>query len=94
MFFLVGNYIIIPSIKTVLTTQVMDDIRAGLQYIFQTRSKLVLAISGSGHSGMETVISNLLGPNETLLIASRGIWDERALRITERHGRFIFCFTI
>ncbi|KOB79161.1 Serine--pyruvate aminotransferase [Operophtera brumata] len=43
-------------------------------------------MSGSGHSGMEAVISNLLAPNDTLLIASRGIWDERALQITERHG--------
>lgn len=65
---------------------VMDDIRAGIQYIFQTQSKLVLAMSGSGHCGMEAVITNLLGPNDTLLIASRGIWDERALRITERYG--------
>ncbi|XP_041979101.1 serine--pyruvate aminotransferase, mitochondrial-like [Aricia agestis] len=64
----------------------MDDIRAGLQYLFQTRSKLVLAISGSGHAGMETVICNLLSPRDTLLIASRGIWDERAKIISTRYG--------
>ncbi|KAG6443765.1 hypothetical protein O3G_MSEX003031 [Manduca sexta] len=65
---------------------VIDDIRAGLQYIFQTRNKLVYAVSGSGHSGMETIISNLLGPNEVLLIASRGIWDQRANIIANRYG--------
>ncbi|XP_026761676.2 alanine--glyoxylate aminotransferase [Galleria mellonella] len=65
---------------------VMDDIRAGLQYLFQTKSKLVLAISGSGHSGMETVISNIVGPNETILICCRGIWDDRALEMSKRYG--------
>ncbi|CAH1638202.1 unnamed protein product [Spodoptera littoralis] len=66
--------------------KVLEDIRVGLQYAFQTRSKLVMATSGSGHSGMEAIISNLVGPGETLLIASRGIWDQRALMIATRYG--------
>ncbi|KAM3965396.1 alanine-glyoxylate aminotransferase [Aphomia sociella] len=65
---------------------VMDDIRAGLKYVFQTKSNLVLAMSASGHSGMETVISNLVGPKQTLLVCSRGIWDERALEMAKRYG--------
>ncbi|XP_063629373.1 alanine--glyoxylate aminotransferase-like isoform X1 [Cydia splendana] len=66
--------------------KVMADIRAGIQYAFQTRSKLVLAVSGSGHAGMETVISNLLAPGELLLVPSRGIWDERAKDMAGRYG--------
>lgn len=65
----------------------MDEIRAGIQYLFQTRSKLVLAISGAGHSGMEAVICNLVAPGETLLIASRGMWDERASNVAKRYGK-------
>ncbi|XP_072949225.1 alanine--glyoxylate aminotransferase-like [Epargyreus clarus] len=65
---------------------VVDDIRKSLQYVFQTRSNLVLALSGSGHIGMETVISNLVAPGETLLIAARGLWDERASIVATRHG--------
>ncbi|XP_026744995.1 serine--pyruvate aminotransferase, mitochondrial-like isoform X2 [Trichoplusia ni] len=65
---------------------VLDDIRAGLQYVFQTKSKLVLAMSGAGHSGMEAVISNLVAPGETLLVASRGMWDQRAIIIANRLG--------
>lgn len=76
----------------ILKIQVLDDIRAGLQYVFQTNSKMVLAMSGSGHSGMEAVISNLVGPNETLLIASRGIWDERAREIATRYGNFLYIY--
>ncbi|XP_061723973.1 alanine--glyoxylate aminotransferase-like [Cydia pomonella] len=66
--------------------KVIQDIRAGIQYAFQTRSKLVLAVSGSGHAGMETVICNLIAPGELLLVPSRGFWDERAMDIARRQG--------
>ncbi|CAH0585741.1 unnamed protein product [Chrysodeixis includens] len=86
-----------PSVAQALTKPILspicdelfnasDDIRAGLQYVFQTKSNLVLAMSGSGHTGMETIISNLVGPGETLLIASRGIWDQRAFIMANRYG--------
>lgn len=65
----------------------MADIRAGIQYVFQTRSPLVLPISGSGHSGMETIISNLIAPGEVLLIPARGIWDDRAYIMATRYGK-------
>ncbi|XP_045498552.1 serine--pyruvate aminotransferase [Colias croceus] len=88
---------LLPSVRQALTKPVMSpmcdayfeamaDIRAGLKYAFQTKSDLVLSISGSGHSGMETVICNLLGPDDTLLIASRGIWDQRAYIMANRYG--------
>ncbi|KAL4715980.1 hypothetical protein ACJJTC_013280 [Scirpophaga incertulas] len=79
-----------PSVTTMCEEfyHVLDDIRLGIQYLFQTRSKLVLAMSGSGHAGMEAIISNLLGPDDTLLIAARGIWDERALGVAKRYGNF------
>ncbi|XP_059052833.1 alanine--glyoxylate aminotransferase-like [Achroia grisella] len=67
-------------------SQVMFDIRAGLQYLFQTKSELVLAVIGSGNAGMETIISNLIGPKEKLLLCSRGQWDDRALEMTKRYG--------
>ncbi|KAJ0176630.1 hypothetical protein K1T71_007809 [Dendrolimus kikuchii] len=66
--------------------KVLDDIRAGLQYVFQTNSNLVLAMSGSAHTGMEALISNLIAPNEILLVASRGIWDQRAADMASRYG--------
>ncbi|CAK1580258.1 unnamed protein product [Parnassius mnemosyne] len=65
---------------------VLDDIRAGMKYLFQTQSNLVLAMSGSGHTGMEALISNLVAPDETMLIATRGIWDERAYEMAKRYG--------
>ena len=64
----------------------MDEIKSGLQYIFQTRNKLTLAISASGHSGMEASIGNVLERGEKILIVNAGIWGERAADMSERLG--------
>nr|XP_009506790.1 PREDICTED: LOW QUALITY PROTEIN: serine--pyruvate aminotransferase [Phalacrocorax carbo] len=42
--------------------QVMDEIKAGIQYAFQTQNRLTLAISGTGHCAMEAALLHLLGP--------------------------------
>lgn len=64
----------------------MDDIKVGLQYAFQTRNRLTLALSTSGHGGMEACLDNLLEPGETVLIAKCGIWGERAADMADRIG--------
>ncbi|XP_011640995.1 serine--pyruvate aminotransferase, mitochondrial [Pogonomyrmex barbatus] len=66
--------------------QLMDDIKAGLRYAFQTRNRLILALSTSGHGGMEACLDNLLEPGETVLIAKCGIWGERAADMASRIG--------
>ncbi|XP_043281767.1 alanine--glyoxylate aminotransferase [Venturia canescens] len=68
------------------TCQLMDEIKEGLRYAFQTRNSLTLAISGSGHAGMEACLGNLLEPGETVLIAKCGIWGERATDMATRLG--------
>ncbi|KAJ1089514.1 hypothetical protein NDU88_002665 [Pleurodeles waltl] len=69
--------------------QIMDDIKLGIQYAFQTRNSLTLAISGSGHCAMEAAFFNSLEPGETVLIAVKGIWGERAADICERIGAVV-----
>lgn len=66
--------------------QVMDEIKAGIQYAFQTRNRLTLAISGSGHSAMEAALFNLLEQGDTVLVAINGIWGQRAAEIARRLG--------
>ena len=34
----------------------MDDVKEGIQYAFQTKNPLTLAISGTGHAGMEAAL--------------------------------------
>ncbi|KOC63256.1 Serine--pyruvate aminotransferase, mitochondrial [Habropoda laboriosa] len=66
--------------------QVMDEIKAGLQYVFQTKNSLTLVLSGSGHGGMEACLVNLLEPDDTILIVKCGIWGERAVDMATRIG--------
>ncbi|NXW71708.1 SPYA protein, partial [Hirundo rustica] len=66
--------------------QVMDEIKAGIQYAFQTHNRLTLAVSGSGHCAMEAALFNLLEPGDTVLVAVNGIWGQRAADIARRLG--------
>ena len=64
----------------------MDEIKTGLQYAFQTRNRLTLALSASGHGGMEASLGNILEKGESVLIVKSGIWGERAADMAERLG--------
>ncbi|KAM4693417.1 alanine--glyoxylate aminotransferase isoform 1-T1 [Discoglossus pictus] len=65
---------------------IMDDIKLGINYAFQTQNKLTLAVSGSGHCAMETALFNVLERGDVVLVAVKGIWGERAADISERIG--------
>ncbi|KAM6152157.1 alanine--glyoxylate aminotransferase [Erethizon dorsatum] len=66
--------------------QVMDEIKKGIQYVFQTRNPLTLAVSGSGHCALETALLNLLEPGDSFLVGVNGVWGLRAADIGERIG--------
>ncbi|KAK3878111.1 hypothetical protein Pcinc_017223 [Petrolisthes cinctipes] len=66
-------------------TKIMDEIKEGLRYMFQTQSTVVCCVSGTGHAGMETTICNLLEPSDVILVAQNGIWGERAADMARRH---------
>lgn len=69
-----------------LPPQVMDEIKAGIQYAFQTQNRLTLAVSGTGHCAMEAALLNLLEHGDTALVAINGIWGQRAADIARRLG--------
>jgi alanine-glyoxylate transaminase/serine-glyoxylate transaminase/serine-pyruvate transaminase len=64
----------------------MDEVKVGLQYVFQTKNRFTFAISGTGHSGMEASLMNLVEPGEKVVIAQHGLWGERAAEIATRIG--------
>merc|ERR1711971_643379 len=66
--------------------KVMDDCKAGVQYAFQTKNKMTLVLSSTGHAGMECVMTNLLEKDDVVLIANHGIWGERAMDMAKRQG--------
>uniref|UniRef100_G1RTN1 Alanine--glyoxylate aminotransferase n=1 Tax=Nomascus leucogenys TaxID=61853 RepID=G1RTN1_NOMLE len=66
--------------------QIMDEIKEGIQYVFQTRNPLTLVISGSGHCALEAALVNVLEPGDSFLVGANGIWGQRAVDIGERMG--------
>ncbi len=66
---------------------IMDDIKAGIQYAFQTTNPLSLAISGTGHAGMEAAIVNVVERGDTVLLLKNGLWGLRAQDVVERAGK-------
>lgn len=68
----------------------MNDIKKGIQYIFQTENNMTISMSGSGHAAMECAIFNAVEPGESVLIAINGIWGERVAEIAERMGTYFY----
>ena len=64
----------------------MDDIKAGLQYAFQTTNSMTIAISGTGHAGLEAAMVNVVEPGDRVLVLKNGIWGIRAQDVAERCG--------
>lgn len=62
----------------------MDEIKQGVQYLFQTRNPLTLALTGSGHCALEAALVNLLEEGDPVLVGVNGIWGQRAVEIGER----------
>lgn len=67
-------------------TQIMDQVKLGIQYAFQTENEWTFAISGSGHAAMEGVVSNLLEAGEVALVCTNGLWGQRFADMVDRNG--------
>ncbi|XP_053245723.1 alanine--glyoxylate aminotransferase isoform X2 [Podarcis raffonei] len=82
--------------------QIMDEIKLGIQYAFQTQNPLTLAVSGTGHCAMEAAFLNMVEQGDKVLIAMNGFWGERATGIAKRLGADVHqlvkapgeCFTL
>ena len=65
----------------------LDDVRARLGRVFGAPAgALTSAISGTGTSGMETVVANLTEPGMCVLVVVTGYFGERLAQMFERYG--------
>lgn len=64
----------------------MDEIKEGLQYVFQTSNPLTLCVSASGHGGMEAALCNLIEDGDVVLCGVTGLWGNRAGDMAARYG--------
>ena len=71
---------------------IMDEVKLGLQYIWQTKNKHTFVLCGTGHSGIEASIINMTERGEKIMICVNGIWGERASDMAERIGKCLLCF--
>ena len=66
--------------------EVLNDIRDMLQATFQTANPLTLAVSGTGSSGMEACVVNLIEPGDKMLVCNAGVFGTRMADVAQRAG--------
>jgi len=64
----------------------MDEIKSLLQYAFQTKNELTIAVSAPGSAGMETCFVNLIEPGEKVIVCVNGVFGMRMVENVERLG--------
>jgi alanine-glyoxylate transaminase / serine-glyoxylate transaminase / serine-pyruvate transaminase len=70
-----------------LMIRLLDDIRERLLRVFGAEpGSLALAVSGTGTSGMETVVANLVAPGTRALVIVSGYFGDRLAQMCERYG--------
>ena len=57
-----------------------------LRYVFQTANEWTFALSGTGTSGMEGALANLIEPGDQVLACVHGYFGGRLAEIAERQG--------
>ncbi|OOG25194.1 alanine--glyoxylate aminotransferase [Thioalkalivibrio denitrificans] len=64
----------------------MDEMKALLQYAFQTKNELTLPVSAPGSAGMEMCFVNLVQPGDTVIVCINGVFGMRMKENVERCG--------
>ena len=66
--------------------RLMDEIKALLQQVFQTKNELTLPISAPGSAGMECCFSNLVERGDKVIICQNGVFGGRMKENVMRSG--------
>lgn len=66
--------------------EMMDEVKALLQYAFQTRNELTMPVSAPGSAGMETCFVNLMEPGDKVIVCVNGVFGGRMKENIERLG--------
>lgn len=51
----------------------MDELKSLIQYAFQTKNEMTMAVSAPGSAGMETCFVNLVEPGEKVIVCRNGV---------------------
>lgn len=64
----------------------MEEVKALLQYAFQTKNTLTMPVSAPGSAGMETCFTNLMEPGDKVIVCQNGVFGGRMKENVERLG--------
>src|SRR5437764_4888623 len=65
---------------------ILEDTAHLLRWMFQTKNEMTLCVSGSGFSGAEAVLCNLLEEGDTIISGSLGFFSGQIVEISQRAG--------
>src|ERR1700757_2497393 len=65
---------------------VLDQVQDMLRAVYLTKNALTLPISGTGMSGMETCMVNLLESGDRVVVCVNGFFGQRMIDVAERTG--------
>lgn len=68
----------------------MNEIRDMTKYVFQTKNEITFALQASGNGGIETMVTNLADPGDTVIVGICGFWGKRMAEIGDHCGRTSF----
>jgi alanine-glyoxylate transaminase/serine-glyoxylate transaminase/serine-pyruvate transaminase len=66
--------------------RIMDECRAMLRRVLRTENTVTIATPGTGTSGMEAAVMNLVEPGDSVVIGICGYFGERIAQMAERAG--------
>src|SRR5215475_14948365 len=66
--------------------QTVEEVRSLLGYAYSTSNTFNVAISGTGTSGMEAAIANLVEPGDKFALLTNGFFGDRIGDLAKRHG--------
>ena len=69
-----------------LFVALMDDVKALLQYAFQTENELTIPLSAPGSAGMEAAFVNLVECGDKVIVCQNGVFGGRMKENVERCG--------
>ena len=66
--------------------ELMDEVQADLRATFGTRNAFTLPVSGTGSSGMDLCLVNLVEPGDRVVIGTHGVFGGRMKDLAQRLG--------
>ena len=69
--------------------RMMDEMKALLQYAFQTKNKMTMPVSAPGSAGMECCFVNLVEPGDQVIVCQNGVFGGRMKENVTRSGGIV-----